>query len=389
MKTAYIYGLALALWATGLPFITVAQKRSVPNYTLKGRVRGLEKNTAKVYLYLFQDNAVLDSAKVVNGSFSFSGRISEPVWAEVSCKVGTAKPKGYSRVYNCFIEKGNSLLNFHVDSLPYAKMEGSALNRERVAFEKQIRPLSDSASKIISLYFKQEDLLHDSAQSNKDEVLNSMKILNQQDEEVGELIRAEEKKHILAHPSNFYSLWLASVAFRHGLPSERARSIFDKLGPELKATKAGKKFRSLLEQAEVLGLGKMASGFILPDSSGNKVSLSSYKGKYVLIDFWASWCIPCRAENPNVVKAYEQFKDKNFDVLGISIDTSKPSWIKALQEDQLIWKNVLDNGAVAKQYNISSVPSNFLLDPNGKIIARNLRGDQIINELQKILTPNQ
>ncbi|WP_342330924.1 TlpA disulfide reductase family protein [Pedobacter sp. FW305-3-2-15-E-R2A2] len=389
MKTAYTYCLALALWAIGLPFFSLAQKRPVPNYTLKGRVRGLEKNEAKVYLYLFQDNSFADSARVLNGSFSFSGRISEPVWAEVYCKVGTAKPTGYSRVYNCFIEKGNSVLNFHVDSLPDAKMEGSALNKERIAFEKQISSLSDSASKIVSLYFKQEALLHDSAQSNKDEVLNRMKILNQQHGEVGDLIRAEEKKHIFAHPSNFYSLWLASEAFRHGLPSERARVIFDKLSPELRATKAGEKFRLLLEEDEVIGLGKMASAFTLPDSSGNELSLSSYKGKYVLIDFWASWCVPCRAENPNVVKAYEQFKDKNFDVLGISIDTSKPSWVKALKEDHLIWKNVLDNGTVAKQYNVHSVPSNFLLDPNGKIIARNLRGDQIIEELQKIQSLNQ
>lgn len=133
----------------------------------------------------------------------------------------------------------------------------------------------------------------------------------------------------------------------------------------------------------------MAPDFTLPDVNGKPVSLNSFRGKYVLVDFWASWCGPCREENPNVVAAYNKFKDKNFMILGVSLDKEKSAWLKAIKDDNLTWNHVSDlkfwNSAVVPLYGFEGIPYNVLIDPQGKIIAKELRGPDLENKLQEVL----
>lgn len=140
------------------------------------------------------------------------------------------------------------------------------------------------------------------------------------------------------------------------------------------------------------GNGSPAPEIRLQTPDGKLVSLSSFRGKYVLIDFWASWCGPCRQENPNVVKAYNSFKDKNFTILGVSLDEDKDKWIQAIKKDNLTWTHISDlkgwQSVAARDYNVNGIPANFLVDPNGIIIASNLRGEELSAKLDEVLNAN-
>jgi peroxiredoxin len=164
--------------------------------------------------------------------------------------------------------------------------------------------------------------------------------------------------------------------------SEELKSKFPK-------NSAVQSFVAKMAGIKPISVGRVAPDFQLPDQSGKQFKLSDFKGKYVLLDFWASWCGPCREENPNIVKQFERFKSKNFTVIGISLDDDRDAWLKAIKEDQLNWPHLSEltkwDGKVTLQYKVVGIPTSFLLDPKGKIIAKNLRGAELEQFLEKTL----
>ena len=163
----------------------------------------------------------------------------------------------------------------------------------------------------------------------------------------------------------------------------------DKFERQWPDNRYAKGFVAFVENLKKTALGQPAPEITLPNPDGKVISLSSLKGKFILVDFWAKWCGPCRRENPNVVKAYNQFKGKGFDILGVSLDRTKEDWLRAIQEDGLVWNHVSDlkyfDSQAAKDYNINGIPFSILVDPNGIIIAKNLRGTGLQKKLMEVL----
>lgn len=210
------------------------------------------------------------------------------------------------------------------------------------------------------------------------------------------LLKIEKKKteadFITQHPGYFMSL-IALNDVIGPLPSNVPELIklFNKMDKNIQRTTTGVKTKATLDKFDLVSIGRTAPLFSAPDTSGKNISLMDFRGKYVLLDFWASWCGPCREENPTVVKAYQKFRTKNFEILSVSLDQAgkHDAWVKAIHDDGLTWQHVSDlkfwNSEVAQLYAVRSIPQNFLIDPKGKIIAVNLRGEELNKKLSELI----
>ena len=191
------------------------------------------------------------------------------------------------------------------------------------------------------------------------------------------------------HPASPVSAYFVVKDFAYKLNLEEMKSVRSKLDVSLDGTSYVQQIESMIARMEKVQVGSEAPDFTLPDVNGNLVSLSSFRGKYVLVDFWAAWCPDCRKENPNIVSAWEKYKNKNFAILGVSLDRNRDQWLAAIEKDKLTWTQVSDlkywSSDAAVLYCIRWIPMSFLIDPEGKILAIGLEGEELHNKLEELL----
>jgi peroxiredoxin len=363
-----------------------ANAQEAQNFTVSGTLQNISLPVNKVYYsYRVDGVTVRDSVAPTDGKYSFSGKTSEPIMATLFVRykndaagkpIKMFQPRDYASV---FVTAG-SIQVTSVDSFSNVTVAGSKAHDAYLALTKQTKPVNDkmqAASKAYSAAYQAKDSA-------------TMKTLDATFDALDAEMKEVYKGYLNANNNSPIAMYALGQMAGWDINPEVVEPIYKALSESARATPSGKAFAEKIVTAKKTAVGAMAMDFTQNDTLDVPVSLSSFKGKYVLIDFWASWCGPCRQENPNVVKAFQTYNAKGFTVLGVSLDQpgAKDKWMKAIHDDNLTWTQVSDlkywDNQVAKQYGIQAIPQNFLVDPAGKIIAKNIRGEELSSKLATI-----
>ena len=339
---------------------------------ISGVLDGMESGTLKLETIVFS-NPVSFEASVQKGQFSFS--INQPSPTAYNLRVAD-NPASSITIF-CGTEPLE--VRGFASNLAGVKVTGSEPHRQWSEYQVAVGAL-DEKIKITAEYF--DELAQEGKLAEKEDSLRN---------HYAQLSAEKEsfiKTWVLQHPTSSVSAFIIALNYLNQPQAETLVPLYQPLAPDVKNSYYGKVVGENVARVESLMIGKIAPDFSQTDSNGTTISLSSLRGKYVLIDFWASWCGPCRVENPNLVRTYDRFKER-LTILGVSLDQKKDPWLKAIQDDRLNWLQVSDlkgwGNVVALQYGVRSIPANFLLDPDGKIVAKGLRGEQLDARLSELI----
>lgn len=342
-------------------------------YKIAGTINGIDTGT----IYLQKREAgewkVVDSAELVSGTFNFLGTIGSPELWYLTVK--------NAKVYvPLFVENSDITVDILADSLEGTTIKGSLSQGVYENYLNQMKPIEKEMNDVYQDYMNARNAEDEAGMAKADSMY--------------EAVEAKQKQQILSfameNPASVVAPYLMyRNAYMFELTDLEAAALA--IDTTLNASTYMQELVKTVDILKAVQIGQPAPGFTQADTSGNPLALSSLKGNVLLVDFWASWCGPCRAENPNVVDAYKKYHDKGFDILGVSLDKDRGKWLEAIQADGLTWYQVSDlkywNNEVSTLYGVRSIPSNVLIDKDGIIIARNLRGEDLLNKLAELLGP--
>ena len=347
-------------------------------------------NPAKAYLaYINSDgNQTVDSVLVINNIFVFSGIAENPFSATLYLNYnpeGVFTPRRLRDTKQFFIEPGKITLT-STDSVKNAAITGSVINDDSAKWTALTKDLSDEMQALTRWFYR--ELSEEEREKNRPKAAETDRMQQ-------EKMKSFAKEFIENNADSWYALSNIYNTLAPREDADAAQAVLDLFSQRLKESKLGKDRQARIDALRAIAIGVEAPLFTQNDPDGKPVNLSDFRGKWLLIDFWAAWCGPCRAENPHVVEAYNQYKDKGFTILGVSLDGApnqgdpKAAWLEAIEKDNLTWTQVSDlkygNNEAAKLYAVSAIPANFLLNPEGVIVAKNLRGKALMDELAKHL----
>lgn len=363
----------LQIALVGLSFSSLAQK------PVTFTVNGTLKNATGNYVYIhhkWNNKDVTDSVKHKAGAFTYTGKTNEPnmYWITKRHNINEQPNLVF------FVDGGKTTVNGDIDSLSTAKVVGGQTQKD----------YQEYMNMMIGFGAKQQDMVNRYNEARNRGDATTMNAIQMEYQGMEKEVKGSLENFIKSHPKSAASGYAIYFNYQNAnVAPEELEQVVKLLDKSVLNTKYGKLAQEKLNQLRGTMIGYPAANFAQADPSGKMVNLSDLKGKYVLVDFWASWCGPCRAENPNVVNAFNKYKDKGFTVLGVSFDQNRDKWLQAVEADKLAWTQVSDlkgwGNEAGKLYGISSIPQNLLLDKDGKIIAKNLRGPELDAKLEEVI----
>lgn len=347
-------------------------------FLISGTADGVE-NGKKVFIEIQTETGSLakDTAVVKDGKFELKG-ITDGI------DIGFVRIENEQINLPIILEEGKIEINIVKDSIHKSTLGGTPNNDKFHTFNLKTRAISEKVMK----FEKDNGPAMQKAQTSKDTVTIN-KLLKEYQKFQNEM-NDYSKKFIKDNPDAYLSaLLLENFLMRQYLTPEEVKTYFNGLSKEIQETKSGKKIKTALDATTAIVVGKPAPNFSAPSPEGKTISLKESLGKVTIIDFWASWCGPCRAENPNVVALYNEFHPQGLNIIGVSLDKDATKWKDAIAKDGLNWPHVSNlkfwDEPIAKQYNVQSIPATFILDAKGNIVAKDLRGDELRAKVKELL----